>query len=315
MENIFKYIFKKVLSTIPVLIGITLLAFILGVIAPGDPAVEVLSMDGISTPTEEEIQEVREELGLNDNILVQYVNWTKKAIKGDLGVSYIKKTPVSEEILRRLPITFSVSLMAMIFVVIFSIPLAIIMALKKDSLIDNIGRTISLLLTSIPGFWLAIVMMNIFCERLKILPTSGYGTLKQLIMPAFVLAAGTIGTIMRLNRATLIESLGQNYIVTAEGKGLPERVILLKYGLMNSIMPIITVLGNYFGAILGGATVVEVIFGLPGMGSYVIQGIMSRDYPVVQGYVVFTGVIFVIFNLIVDLCYLALNPKIRLGGK
>lgn len=314
MKNSFKYLFKRILMTIPVLIGITFLAFILGVIAPGDPAVEYLSMDGISAPTEEEIAEAREELGLNENIFVQYGKWTKKALKGDLGTSYITKTPIKEEIQKRLPITFSVSLMAMFFVVVLSIPLAVLMAVKRDSTIDKVGRIISLILASMPGFWIAIIMLTVFCEKLKWLPTSGYGTIKHLIMPGFVLAAGTIGTIMRLNRSTLIDALGQNYIVTAKAKGLKERVITFKYAFLNSLMPIITLLGNYFGGILGGSTVVEVIFGLPGMGSYVIKGIMSRDYPVIQGYVVFTGIIFVGFNLIVDLCYLMVNPKMRLGG-
>ncbi|MBZ9634855.1 ABC transporter permease [Clostridium sp. FP1] len=315
MKSSFKYLIKRLIMIIPVLIGITFLAFMLGVIAPGDPAVEYLSMDGISTPSEKEIEEVREELGLNENMFVQYGKWTKKALSGDLGISYITKTPISTEIQRRLPITFSVSLMAMFFVIVISIPLAIIMALKKDSIIDNVGRVISLILASMPGFWIATIMLSIFCEKLKWLPTSGYGTLKHLIMPGFVLAAGTIGTIMRLNRATLIEALEQNYVLTARAKGLKERVIIFKYAFFNSLMPIITLLGNYFGAILGGSTVVEVIFGIPGMGSYVIKGIMSRDYPVVQGYVVFTGLIFVGFNLLVDLCYLMLNPRMRLGGE
>lgn len=314
MKNSFKYLFKRILMTIPVLIGITFLAFILGVIAPGDPAVEYLSMDGISAPTEEEIAEAREELGLNENIFVQYGKWIKKALKGDLGTSYITKTLIKEEIQKRLPITFSVSLMAMFFVVVLSIPLAVLMAVKRDSTIDKVGRIISLILASMPGFWIAIIMLTVFCEKLKWLPTSGYGTIKHLIMPGFVLAAGTIGTIMRLNRSTLIDALGQNYIVTAKAKGLKERVITFKYAFLNSLMPIITLLGNYFGGILGGSTVVEVIFGLPGMGSYVIKGIMSRDYPVIQGYVVFTGIIFVGFNLIVDVCYLMVNPKMRLGG-
>ncbi len=301
--------------TIPVLIGITFLAFMLGVIAPGDPAVEYLSMDGVSAPTEKEIEKAREEMGLNENIFLQYGKWTIRAFKGDLGKSYITKTSIREEIQRRLPITFSVSLMAMFFVVTISIPLSIIMALKKDSTIDKAGRMVSLILASMPGFWIAIIMLSIFCERLKWLPTSGYGTIKHLIMPGFVLAAGTIGTIMRLHRATLIEALGQNYIITARSKGLNEKVITFKYAFINSLMPIVTLLGNYFGGILGGSTVVEVIFGIPGMGSYVIKAIMSRDYPVIQGYVVFTGIIFLAFNLLIDLCYLILNPRMRLGGE
>lgn len=301
--------------TIPVLIGITFLAFMLGVIAPGDPAVEYLSMDGVSAPTEKEIEKAREEMGLNENIFLQYGKWTIRAFKGDLGKSYITKTSIREEIQRRLPITFSVSLMAMFFVVNISIPLSIIMALKKDSTIDKAGRMVSLILASMPGFWIAIIMLSIFCERLKWLPTSGYGTIKHLIMPGFVLAASTIGTIMRLHRATLIEALGQNYIITARSKGLNEKVITFKYAFINSLMPIVTLLGNYFGGILGGSTVVEVIFGIPGMGSYVIKAIMSRDYPVIQGYVVFTGIIFLAFNLLIDLCYLILNPRMRLGGE
>lgn len=313
MKNSLKYFINRLMMTIPVLMGITFLAFMLGVIAPGDPAVEYLSMDGISTPSQEEIDEAREKLGLNENILVQYGKWTKKALSGDLGVSYITKTPIKTEIQRRLPITFSVSLMAIFFVIVISTPLAVIMALKIDSSVDKIGRIVSLILASMPGFWIAIIMLSIFCEKLKWLPTSGYGTIKHLIMPGFVLAAGTIGTIMRLNRATLIEALGQNYIITAKAKGLKERVITFKYAFLNSLMPIITLLGNYFGGILGGSTVVEVIFGIPGMGSYVIKGIMSRDYPVIQGYVVFTGLIFVGFNLFVDICYLILNPRMRLG--
>lgn len=313
MKNSLKYFINRLMMTIPVLMGITFLAFMLGVIAPGDPAVEYLSMDGISAPSQEEIDEAREKLGLNENILVQYGKWTKKALSGDLGVSYITKTPIKTEIQRRLPITFSVSLMAIFFVIVISTPLAVIMALKIDSSVDKIGRIVSLILASMPGFWIAIIMLSIFCEKLKWLPTSGYGTIKHLIMPGFVLAAGTIGTIMRLNRATLIEALGQNYIITAKAKGLKERVITFKYAFLNSLMPIITLLGNYFGGILGGSTVVEVIFGIPGMGSYVIKGIMSRDYPVIQGYVVFTGLIFVGFNLFVDICYLILNPRMRLG--
>lgn len=315
MKFSFKYLIKRLLMTIPVLIGITFLAFILGVIAPGDPAVEYLSMDGVSAPTEEEIAKTREELGLNENIFIQYEKWTIKVLKGDLGKSYITKTSIREEIQRRLPITFSISLMAIFFVITISIPLSIIMALNKDSNIDKSGRILSLILASMPGFWIAIIMLSIFCERLKWLPTSGYGTFKHLIMPGFVLSAGTIGTIMRLHRATLIEALSQNYIIPAKSKGLKEKIIIFKYAFTNSLMPIVTLLGNYFGAILGGSTVVEVIFGIPGMGSYVIKGIMSRDYPVIQGYVVFTGIIFLAFNLLIDLCYLLLNPRMRLGGE
>lgn len=164
MKFSFKYLIKRLLMTIPVLIGITFLAFILGVIAPGDPAVEYLSMDGVSAPTEEEIAKTREELGLNENIFIQYEKWTIKVLKGDLGKSYITKTSIREEIQRRLPITFSISLMAIFFVITISIPLSIIMALNKDSNIDKSGRILSLILASMPGFWIAIIMLSIFVK-------------------------------------------------------------------------------------------------------------------------------------------------------
>ncbi|MEG1537374.1 MAG: ABC transporter permease [Clostridiales bacterium] len=315
MKNILCYIGKKLLMAVPILIGVTLLAFILGVISPSDPAEVVLGMDGIASPTEEEITIKRHELGLDRSYVVQYVSWVEQILKGDLGTSYITKTPIAEEIARRLPVTISVSVCALFLVVFIGIPLGIFMALHQEQRSDHVLRIGALLITSIPGFWLAIILMRIFCEQLHLLPTSGYGTWQQLVMPSFVLAAGTIGVIMRLNRSTLLEVLEENFILTERSKGLPFPKIIWRHGFPNSLIPIVTLLGNYFGGILGGSTIIEVIFALPGMGSYVIEGIMSRDYPVVQGYVIFTGVIFIIFNLLIDLVYVVLNPKIRLEGR
>lgn len=315
MSNILTYVLKKSVSAIPILIGISLLAFTLGVISPSDPAQVVLGMDGISTPTEEEIRLKREEMGLNEPLGTQYINWLGKVLSGDLGISYITKKPIVEEMARRIPVTVSISIFALLLVVVIGIPLGFLMALKKDKKVDYVLRFTALFMTAVPGFWLGIVLMWFFSEQLHLLPTSGFGTFKQLIMPSIVLAFGTIGVIMRLNRGSLIEVLGENFILTEKSKGLPFGRIVLRHGLPNAIIPVMTLLGNYLGGILGGSAVVEMIFALPGMGSYVINAIMSRDYPVVQGYVIFTGCIFLIFNLLIDLGYVALNPKIRLGGK
>jgi peptide/nickel transport system permease protein len=309
------YLLRRLAAALPILIGISFIAFILSVVSPGDPAVEALSLSGLREPTEQEVADKRRELGLDDPLTVQYGRWLMRAIQGDLGTSYMTKESVSGELLRRLPVTISVSLLAVVLAAGTGIPLGMLTALRKNGLIDHIGRAIALTLISIPGFWLAILMIALFSEQLHWLPTSGFGTWKHLIMPAVVLASGTSAVLMRLTRAAILEVLNQNYIVTAKAKGLHELNIVLVHALRNALIPLVTVLGTYFGAILGGSVIVEVIFALPGIGRFALDGIFRRDYPVIQGYVVFTGVVYVAFNLLVDLSYLVINPQIKLGGR
>lgn len=299
----------------PVLVGISFIAFTLSVASPGDPAVEALSLSGIREPTEQEIAAKRQELGLDDPLLVQYANWLFRAVQGDLGTSYMTKEAVSEELLRRLPVTMSVSAVAVLLAVVTGIPLGTLMAFKKDSLLDSAGRIAALAFISVPGFLLAILLIALFSEKLHWLPTSGYGTWKHLIMPAAVLASGTSAVLMRLTRAAVLEALHQSYILTARAKGLRETRIAVVHALRNALIPLVTVVGSYFGAILGGSVIVEVIFAVPGIGRFAMDGIYRRDYPVIQGYVVFTGLVYVAFNLLVDLSYLILHPQMRLGGR
>lgn len=315
MNSVLFYGVKKFLMIIPVWLGITAAAFILGVISPSDPAVMLLSMDGISAPGAQEIAAKRQELGLDRPYVLQYLSWLVQVLHGDLGLSYITQQPVLDELLLRLPVTISLAAAALLLVVVTGIPLGIFMAYKKDARSDFALRASAVATTSVPAFWLSIVLMWLFAEKLQLLPTSGYGTPAQLIMPALALAAGTTGTLMRLQRAALLEVLEQNYILTAKAKGLPLSFIIRKHGLVNALIPVITLLGNYFGAILGGSAVIESIFALPGLGSYVLEAIRGRDYPAVQGYVLFTGLVFTAVNLLIDLTYLLLNPQIRLGGK
>ena len=313
--NTGKYIVKKIISTIPVLIGVSLIAFLLGVVSLGDPAREALSVDGVSAPTREEVQQKRVELGLDQSLPTQYIKWMGKILKGDLGSSFMTGIPVSEEMKKRIPRTFLLSLTALLLVILTAVPLAVLMAVRRDSWVDHGGRIISLLLISIPGFWAAILLIMLFAEQLRILPTSGYGTLRHLILPAVVLAMGTSGVIIRVNRATLLDVLHKNYVITAYAKGLTKKYVVLMHALRNSQIPVITILGNYFGAILGGSAVVEIIFAIPGVGSYAVEGIFKMDYPVIQAYVLFTGFVYVLFNLLIDLVYLILDPRIRLGGE
>ena len=312
MNSQLKYFFSKCLTLIPVLFGLTLLAFLLGVLAPGDPAELLLVSGGITEPTEAEIQEMRTILGLDQPLYCQYVRWVSQAVRGDLGRSYMTSEPVSDAILRRLPVTLAVSLGAVLIVVAAGISCGLFMAVFRNALPDRLGQVFSLALISIPGFWLAIVLIYLFAENLRLLPTSGYGSLKHLILPSLVLAAGSTGFTMRLTRAAVLDELVKEYILTAHAKGVHRALVIVKHAFSNSLIPIVTFLGTYFGNILGGSVIVEVIFALPGLGQFAINGVMGRDYPVIQGYVLLSGTVFVMVNLMIDVLYVLLNPQIRL---
>lgn len=314
-SGIWFYIVKKLALVIPVWLGISAAAFLLGVISPSDPAVLLLSMDGISTPGAQEIAAKRHELGLDRPYILQYLAWLGQVLQGNLGISYITQQPVLDELLLRLPVTVTLAGISLLLVMLVGIPLGVLMAWGKNTGSDFVLRAAALAGTSLPSFWLSILMIWLFAETLQLLPTSGYGSVSQLILPAITLAAGTTGALMRLQRATLLEVLEQNFIFAAKAKGLPGSRIIWRHGLPNALIPVVTLLGNYFGGVLGGSAVIESIYSLPGLGSYVLEAIRGRDYPVIQGYVLFTGCVFVVFNLLVDLVYLGLNPRIRLGGK
>lgn len=314
MGSLTRYLCRRLLAAVPLLIGATLIAFLLGVAAPGDPAREALGMSGVREPTEQELQAMREQLGLHRPLAVQYGLWLVKAAQGDLGVSYITKEPVAKELLYRLPHTLALAVSAVLIAALTGIPLGIWMAARRNRWEDHLGRTIALLLVSVPGFWLAILFILLFSETWGLLPTSGFGGWRELLMPSAVLASGTGAVLMRLSRAAMLEVMSQNYMITAKAKGLGELGVLIGHGLKNMLIPVVTVLGSSFGGIVGGAVIVEVIFAIPGIGRYAVEAIYRRDYPVIQGYVLFTSIVYVLFNLLVDLVYTWVQPQIRLGG-
>lgn len=309
-----RYIGQRIVSLIPVLFGITLLAFTLGVISPGDPAEIVLSRGGLSEPTQEQIAAMREKLGLNDPLPVQYFHWAHNALQGDLGISYSTQEPVGEELRRRLPITLQLAGYAMVLACGGGILMGILAAMSKDRVLDHCLLGLTNVMLSFPGFWLALLLILLFAEILGWLPTSGVGGGKHMLMPAAVLACATTATTARLTRSALLAEFGRQYFLAANARGISKYRLIVKNALPNGILPVITLLGNYIGGILGGSVVVETIFALPGVGSYAIEAIYARDYPALQGYVLLTGFLFVTITLLVDLISLALNPKIRLGG-
>lgn len=304
----------KIASLIPVLLGISLLAFTLGVISPGDPAEIALNQGGMSVATPGEIAAMREEMGLNAPLPVQYLRWVEKALHGDLGISYITGEPVGQELAQRLPVTLELAGYAMLLTCVDGILLGLLSAVYKDRLLDQVIKGLTNVMLSFPEFWLALLMILLFAEVLGWLPTSGPGGAKHMIMPAMVLSCPTSAIAARLTRSALLAEFGKQYFIAASAKGISKYRLIVRNALPNAIVPVITLLGNYFGGILGGSAIVETIFALPGIGSYAINAISMRDYPAIQGYVLLTGFLFVAITLAVDLISLALNPKIRLGG-
>lgn len=314
---ILKYVGKRLLMLIPVLLGISMAAFLLGRIAPGDPVDDALFRIGIEFPTEQDRKEMEQELGLDQPIAVQYVRWLNAALHGDLGESYIGNKDIAQELMNRLPITLKLSLSALVVAVVFGVGGGIIMAAFRNRWPDKLLRFLSTLQLSVPGFWLALFLIVIFAEQLGWLPTSGLDQgVRSMILPAIALASANVGSTSRIVRGNMISQMGEQYIIAANAKGISQKAVMLGHAFRNSLMPIITLIGNYFGGILGGSTIIESVFALPGLGSYVLSAIQNRDYPVIQGYVLITGTTFVLITLGIDLLYFGVNPKLRIeGGK
>lgn len=309
MRNFLLYAFRRILMLVPFLIGLTILAFALGVLSPGDPAVAVLTMDGSSEPTEAEILAMRHSMGLDRPYWVQYLSWLSGAMTGNLGVSYLTHKPVLDELLRRFPVTLHLALWAMGWVIFLGIPAGVWAAVYEESFREMVLRIFALVFISVPSFWLAIIMMLLFSEELQLLPSSGYGDAVHMILPSFVLAAGTAAATLRLEQTSMLETMEKPFVLTERAKGLPEGYIMVHHVLPNSLIPVITMVGTFFGSILGGSVIIENLFSIPGLGSYVLSAIWGRDYPVIQGYVIVSGTVFLVFNYLVDLSYYVLNPK------
>lgn len=313
--SVMRYIARRLLVWIPVLLGISIAAFLLGRIAPGDPVDDALARIGIEFPTEADRAEMRSQLGLDQSLPRQYIRWLNRVLHGDLGTSYTSNRDIGQELARRLPVTLKLALSALAVAVVLGVGGGVLMAAFHGSWLDVLLRSVSTLLLSVPGFWLALLLITVFAEQLHWLPTSGLDRgILSLVLPSLALAAANVGSTSRVVRGNVIAQLGEQYILVANAKGLPQRMVVLGHALRNSLVPVITLIGNYFGGILGGSTIIENIFAIPGIGSYVLSAIQNRDYPVIQGYVLITGTTFVLITLGIDLLYIAADPKIRVGG-
>lgn len=308
-----RYLARRLLSMIPVILGISLAAFVLGLLTPGDPAVMALERDGVSEITPQLLEAKREELGLDQPGPVRYLNWAGDALTGNLGNSYSTGTPVSAELLRRLPVTLVLTGATMLLVCIFGISAGLLSAAFVNRTPDMMIRMAANLLTAFPAFWLGVVLIMVFGEYLKVLPTNGIGGIRHLFLPSVTLASAGIAMTGRLMRSSMLEELGRPYLLAADAKGITRFRVLVCHAFPNAIIPVIALLGNYLGGIIGGSAIVETIFSLPGIGSYVLEAIHARDYPVIQGYVLFTGAVYVVIFLGIDLLCAWLDPRLRKG--
>jgi peptide/nickel transport system permease protein len=304
---LFSYIIKRVLQMIPTLIGVSILVFILIHAVPGDPARLVAGNDA----TEEDVALVRDRLGLNEPLYAQYGTYLVNLAKGDLGTSLRSNRPVLTEILTRFPTTIMLTLMAIVIMVIVGLFAGIFSATKPNSLRDNATMMFSLFGISMPVFWLGLMLILIFSYYLRVLPSGGSDSFKYFILPALAIGLSSSAILARLTRSSVLEVIHQDFVRTARAKGVKENLVIYKHTLKNALIPIITIIGLEFGHLLGGAVLAETVFSMNGLGRYVIQSIQFRDYPAIQGTVLFIATIFVIVNLIVDLCYSLVDPRVR----
>jgi peptide/nickel transport system permease protein len=308
------YILRRLFLLVPVWLGITLLAFGLGRLAPGDPARLIAERQLDNQPTPEQIERVRHEFGLDAPLPNQYVRWVWHALQGDLGQSFKTGGPVLRELTDRFPATLQLAVCGMLVGIGLALPLGIQAAVRRGSGIDHASRLVALAGASLPSFWLAFLLIIVFAVELRLLPVAGKASLRHFILPAFTLGFGMAAPLTRLTRSSMLEVLGEEYILTARAKGLRERAVVLRHALRNALIPVVTVAGMSFGHLLGGAVIVETVFAWPGVGKLIVDGILDRDYPLIQGYVVFMGTVFVLINLAVDMLYLWIDPRVQLTG-
>ena len=302
-----KYIAKRLLLLIPILLGISLVVLLLIDITPGDPARMMLGAQA----TQEQVDELRDELGLNDPLPVRYGRFIRNVFQGDLGTSLMTKRPVANEIMERLPYTLTLVALGTVLSVIIGIPIGIYAATHQHSWKDNTAIFLSLIAVSMPSFWFALLLIRLFGVQLGWLPISGVSSWTGWILPSAAMALGLTAIIARQMRSDLLEILRQDYITTARAKGLSENKVIYRHSLKNAMIPVIMVIGGIFGVSLGGSLITEVIYSIPGLGQYIMTGLSNRDYPVIQSGILIISAMFAVIILIVDVVFAMVDPRIR----
>lgn len=310
----FRILSRRLIEVAVFLLIITFVSFLFARLAPGDPVLSILRVDDVSV-TNEQVEQLREEMGFNEPLLVQYGQWLTDFVKMDFGNSYITNQPVMEMLWSGLPATLELTAGALLVMLLIAVPLGSLAALYRDSWIDHVSRWVSLLGAAVPSFWLGLIMIDLFGVRFGILPTMGRDGIISAVLPSITLGLAITSVYVRLLRSSLIDSLGHEYIRTAQARGLSKSRIFFSHAFRSSLPPVITVFGVSLGSLIGGVVVIEVIFAYPGIGKMVVDAIRSRDYPVIQGYILIMAILIFIVNSAVDLSYRYLNPELRLKEK
>ena len=312
--NGWEWLARRVAGAVVVWLLISLIAFSLGALAPGDPAEIMLLRRTGEPPSELEVRALRHQLGLDRPLAPRYARWVTAAARGDFGTSYRTGQPVLDELRARFPATLALAVAALVMGLIVAIPLAVVSAALRDSAADHAARIVALIGVSMPSYWLGYMLMLLFAVALGLLPVSGTGGVRHFILPALTLALGSAASVTRLLRANLLDELGEDYVRTARAKGLPGLLVLTRHALRNALNPVVTTSALRFGRLLGEAAIVETVFAWPGVGRWMVESIYDRDYPAIQGFVLYLATVFVFINVAVDLSYRVLDPRVRLGS-
>ena len=307
-----RFLFRRLLMLVPILFGVVTVTFLLMYVVPGDP---VLTLVG-ERYDEETLDRMRSELGLDKPLPVQYLDYLGRLVRFDLGESFVTKRPVSEAITERFPRTLALAFSAMLLALVGGVTIGLLAGWGRFKWLGRSTMVFSLIGVSIPVFWLGLLLIYLFAIKLSILPPSGYGggSIRYLILPAVTLSFASMATVARVTRSGVVEAVGEDYVRTARAKGLGELFVLGKHVLRNALVPVITIVGTDFGSYLSGSVLTESIFGWPGLGRFIVQGILKRDFPVIQGSILFMAVVFVLVNLLVDISYGIIDPRIRVKG-
>ncbi len=302
-----RYIAKRLLMLIPVLLAVAFVIYAIMNVAEGDPVYSVAGADA----TEEQLAALREEMGLNGSLVERYFRYIGNLLKGDLGISYVSKQDVMKIYLQRLPNTLKLATMTMIFATLIALPLGIIAAVNQNSWIDTISMVLALIGLSMPNFWLGLLLIILFSLKLGWFPSGGNEGFKSIILPAFTVGAGLAALLTRTTRSSMLDVIRQDYLRTARAKGVPEKTIIRKHALRNALIPIITIFGVQFSNVLGGSVLAETVFAWPGVGRLVVDAIDQRDIPTVTGALVMTTMLVTIVNLMIDIVYAFVDPRIK----
>jgi ABC-type dipeptide/oligopeptide/nickel transport system permease component len=307
------YVGRRLLLVVPTLFGLTVLAFAVANLAPGDAAAEALRRLRSAPPTPAQIAVERRVLGLDRPLVAQYVSWVGRAARGDLGRSYQSRRPVRDELAHRIPFTLELAIPAALLSLVIAVPAGILSAVHRNRPLDHVLRVASLAGASMPSFWLALLLIIAFAVHWSLVPVAGRaGGWRGLILPTVTLALPPAAVLARFTRSAMLETLGDDYVTTARSKGLAERVVVGSHAFRNALVPVVTAFATSLGFLVSGAVVVETIFVWPGVGKLIVDAIQQRDYPMIQGFVLYAGTAFALLNLVVDLSYLVLDPRIGL---